>query len=235
MELLIDPLFDLSGMLCEEESRHCIKVMRHRAGDTVSICDGRGTLYTGRIAEADSRGCLIADIEATVMPGRGYGVHIAVAPTKNIDRLEWFVEKATELGIDRITPIVCDHSERTRLRLDRLERIATAAAKQSLKYRLPLISEPLEADRLMRQSTESGRFILHCNDNPKPHLLDVVTPATDVVVLIGPEGDFSDREIETARAHRFVEATLGQSRLRTETAAMAACHIVNLRNEAGRR
>ena len=151
MELLIDPLFDLSGMLCEEESRHCIKVMRHRAGDTVSICDGRGTLYTGRIAEADSRGCLIADIEATVMPGRGYGVHIAVAPTKNIDRLEWFVEKATELGIDRITPIVCDHSERTRLRLDRLERIATAAAKQSLKYRLPLISEPVEADRLMRR------------------------------------------------------------------------------------
>lgn len=231
MELLIDPSFIPGGTLSEEESRHCISVMRHRQGDTVHVSDGCGTLYTCIIAKADSKHCQLSVESQQVMPRPVHELHMAVAPTKNIDRFEWFVEKAVELGISKITPLVCDHSERTHLRLDRLQRLVVAAAKQSLKYYLPEICEPQKAADVIAQATEEQRFIMHCHEGQKQHLFTASRPRVSSLLLIGPEGDFSTNEIVAAKANGFTEATLGDQRLRTETAALAACHIIDLRND----
>lgn len=231
MELLIDTEFDSLGRLSDEESKHCVSVMRHRVGDIINVSNGRGTLYICKLTVADSRGCEMDVVEERQMPIPTHHLHMAVAPTKNIDRIEWFVEKATEMGISEITPIFCDHSERSKIRLDRLERIAYAAAKQSLKFYLPIINEPLSVKELIAKADENQRYILHCNENKKKHLFNLVNPNEKVLVLIGPEGDFSDAEIQLAKDHNFVEATLGEARLRTETAALASCHIVDLKNE----
>ncbi|MCR5696376.1 MAG: 16S rRNA (uracil(1498)-N(3))-methyltransferase [Marinilabiliaceae bacterium] len=231
MELLIDTAFNASGILSPDESHHCIKVMRHREGDQVFVTDGNGTLYTCRIVKADARGCQLS-VESTEDRPQRHQLHMAVAPTKNIDRFEWFVEKAVEFGVSRITPIVCRHSERTNLRTERLVRLAHAAAKQSLKCTLPQIDEPTAVVEIINQSAAAQRFILHCKDGDKPHLFNAATAlGTSTVVLIGPEGDFSDDEIAMAAQNGFTAASLGPERLRTETAALAACHIINLRQE----
>ncbi len=228
MELLVDPSFSPGSVLCEEESRHCVKVMRHREGDTVYVTDGQGQRFECRLVKADARGCLLDVVTTEVVPTFHHMLHMAVAPTKNIDRFEWFVEKAVEIGVCQITPIICDHSERTTLRLDRLERVATAAAKQSLKCHLPNIGEPISCAKLIEQATEQQRFILHCVEDAKRHLYQACAPGQSTLVLIGPEGDFSTREIELAKEHGFEACTLGEQRLRTETAAMVATNIVNL-------
>ena len=227
MELLVDEAFDGSAPLCEEESRHCVSVMRHRVGDEVLVTDGRGHLYHCRITDANSKKCSLSVVSVDVMPQPRHKLHIAVAPTKNADRLEWFVEKATEMGISEITPIVCEHSERTKLRLDRLQRLVVAASKQSLKYYLPKINEPVECKALIANATETQRFILHCEENHKEHLFNLIDKTSDILILIGPEGDFSTDEISLAKANGFREATLGDERLRTETAAMVACCVAN--------
>lgn len=231
MELLVDPAFTPGAILCPEESQHCVKVMRHREGDKIVITDGKGMRYDCTLIRADARGCEVSVDESTEVPDRPYRLRLAVAPTKNIDRFEWFVEKAVEIGVTHITPIETENSERTRVRIDRLERIITAAAKQSLKYHLPVIDEITPIGKLLEDDTSEQKFILHCADTPKPHLMNACHAQTDTLVLIGPEGDFSPKEVLKALEMGYKECTLGPERLRTETAAVVATNIVVLRNQ----
>lgn len=230
MELLVDKTFDGSLPLCEEESAHCVKVLRHRAGDEVWVTDGQGTLYKCRIDVANSKACELTVLESEVKPPFKHYLHMAVAPTKNADRFEWFVEKATELGISEITPIICEHSERQKIRVDRLERLAVAASKQSLKCYLPKINEPCTAMEIIENSAEEQRFIMHCDEGEKPHLYNALKTNCSTLLMIGPEGDFSKKEVSKALEKGFREATLGEERLRTETAALAACHMADMKN-----
>jgi len=231
MELLVDKNFDMSGILCEEESKHCVSVMRHRVGDDVNVTDGQGVLYKCKIVEINKgKQCLLSVVSSETMPEPKHHLHMAVAPTKNVDRFEWFVEKAVEMGVGEITPIVCEHSERNHLRLDRLERLVIAACKQSLKFYIPRINEPCKASDLIKEDKSDQRFILHCVPGEKQHLFNLAEPRKSSLVMIGPEGDFSVNEIDLAKKNGFHEATLGQERLRTETAAMVACQCVDLKN-----
>ena len=214
------PLYTLP----EEESGHCVRVLRLKEGDSLHITDGRGTLYRAEVEDAHPKRCTIRIVEEhPEWEKRPYGLSVAVAPTKNIDRIEWFVEKATECGIDRIVPILCDHSERKVVKEERLVKIAASAMKQSLKAYLPQI-EPLTPIRqLLSEPFEGVKLIAHCEeDMERVFLGDVVKKGDNVLVLIGPEGDFSKEEIEAARKAGFREVTLGNARLRTETAALAA-------------
>lgn len=231
MELLVDPDFTPAGHLCAEESLHCVKVMRHREGDHVVVTDGRGVRYDCVLTKADPRGCELSVEQETEVDAPAYELRMAVAPTKNIDRFEWFVEKAVEIGVSRITPIETEHSERTRVRVDRLRRIVVAAAKQSLKYRLPAIDDVTPIADILTPDVASQRFILHCAETPKAHLFSAAKPRTSTIVLIGPEGDFSKAEVDKALGNGYQECTLGPERLRTETAAMVATNIIALRNQ----
>jgi 16S rRNA (uracil1498-N3)-methyltransferase len=214
------PLYTLP----EEESGHCVRVLRLREGDELHITDGRGTLYRAEVEEAHPKHCTIRIVEEHhEWEKRPYRLTVAVAPTKNIDRIEWFVEKATESGIDRIVPILCDHSERKVIKEERLEKIAVSAMKQSLKAYKPQIAPLTTIRALLAEPFEGVKLIAHCEeDMERVFMGDVVTKGEDVMILIGPEGDFSKEEIEAARKAGFREVTLGQSRLRTETAALAA-------------
>ncbi|MDO4462501.1 MAG: RsmE family RNA methyltransferase [Bacteroidia bacterium] len=237
MELLIDPDFlPEEGALNAEESKHCVSVMRHRVGDEVYVSNGQGVIWTCSLVEANSRGCMLNVISEQSTPSRASSLTMAVALTKNIDRFEWFVEKATEMRVERIVPLITDHSERVQMRLDRMQRVVVAAAKQSLKAWLPELTEPVKIADLFKdnQYDKAQRFIMHC-DAPiscdvKPHLLKALNPNQDTLLLIGPEGDFSSAEIQKAISLGYKEASLGDERLRTETAAVLACHIGNLIN-----
>lgn len=214
------PLYTLP----EEESGHCVRVLRLKAGDSLHITDGRGTLYRAVVEEPHPKHCLIRIVEEHHdWERRGYHLTVAVAPTKNIDRIEWFVEKATECGIDRIVPILCDHSERKVVKGERLEKIAASAMKQSLKAFMPQIDPLTPLMELLGEEFEGTKLIAHCEeDMERVFMGDVIRKGEDVLVLIGPEGDFSPREIEAARKAGFREISLGEARLRTETAALAA-------------
>jgi 16S rRNA (uracil1498-N3)-methyltransferase len=230
MELLFDPEFEGSGILNEEESRHAISVLRHKNGDILTITNGKGSIFEAEILDNHPKKCrlqLVREIQEKQPSPR---LHMAVAPTKNIDRFEWFLEKATELGIQQITPIICDHSERDKVRIDRLEKVIIAAMKQSVKCYIPKLNDPVEAKKLIDSSTEASRYILHCRKKNMIRLIDQLPHNTDSLILIGPEGDFSVGEIELALSKGYAEAGLGNNRLRTETAALAACHIFNLKN-----
>ena len=214
------PLYTLP----EEESGHCVRVLRLKEGDSLHITDGRGTLYRAVVEESHPKHCTIRIVEEhPEWEKRPYRLTIAVAPTKNIDRIEWFVEKATECGIDRIVPILCDHSERKVVKQERLEKIAASAMKQSLKAYLPQIDPLTPIKEILAEPFEGVKLIAHCEEDMERIFLgDVVGKGDDVLVLIGPEGDFSVAEIEAARKAGFREITLGNARLRTETAALAA-------------
>ncbi len=217
--------------LSEVESSH-IKVMRLKPGDRVRLTDGVGNFANAVIEDAHPKKSTVSLLEVVAEPKKDYQLTIAVAPTKNIARYEWFIEKATEIGIDRIIPLYCDHSERERLRTDRLEKVTIAAMKQSLKAWLPEIQEPISFDALMKQpDLPEDLFIAWIADAVTLHLKDVLKPGRNVLVLIGPEGDFSATEVAKAKERGFMPVSLGKSRLRTETAALAACMIVNLTNE----
>lgn len=219
--------------LSEEESRHCIRVLRLRCGDTLHLTDGRGTLCVARITAIEPRSCTLR-IEQRLLEfeKRPYTLHIAIAPTKNTDRLEWFVEKATEIGIDRITPLLTAHCERRTLKNDRLERVAIGAVKQSLKAYHPQIDPITPIDELLRLPFEGRKLIAHCEqDAQKQSLRTCVAAGESVLILIGPEGDFSTEEIAQAMAHGFQPVSLGSSRLRTETAGVVAAHAVAWINE----
>jgi 16S rRNA (uracil1498-N3)-methyltransferase len=220
--------------LNEEESRHCSKVLRLGLGDQVSLVDGRGGLYQAEISELGKRHVQLSILEHTRnYQKRNYRVHIAIAPTKNIDRLEWFLEKATEIGIDEITPIISSHSERKIIKADRLEKVITSAVKQSLQAYHPVLHPSIGFVEFLKQDLPAIKMIAHCiDDQQRVFMSDVVQPAAEYLVLIGPEGDFSPEEIQMAIEAGFIPLTLGNTRLRTETAGLAACFELNYLNRS---
>ena len=179
----------------------------------------------------DQKSVLAKIASFSEQPALGYKLHMAVAPTKSIDRFEWFLEKATEIGITEITPIICEQSERKRLKKERLERIILSAMKQSLKAHKPKLNDLVSFDDFLNANPSGRRYIAHCADGPKHSLFKEAQPSDTLLVLIGPEGDFSVKEIERALNAGFIPVTLGNTRLRTETAALAACHTIALINE----
>ncbi len=210
--------------LSQEESRHCLRVLRMLPGQEAIIVDGKGTRYRAVLKDSSRKEAVFSVKETEFNVGkRPFHLHMAVAPTKNIDRFEWFLEKATECGIDEITPVICEQSERRVIKPQRLEKILIAAMKQSLRAFLPKLNAIAPLDAFLRQPLTDHRFIAHCGNGNKKHLGDVYSPGNDALFLVGPEGDFSDREIETVIEQGFTAISMGGHRLRTETAALALC------------
>lgn len=217
--------------LGSEESFHCIRVLRMRTGETLHLTDGNGNLFEGQILSQDIKNCPVMLTSVAAEYGkRPFRLHMAVAPTKNIARFEWFLEKATEIGVDEITPLICEHSERVQIRIDRLQKIILSAAKQSLKTYLPVLHEPMKFDDFIRLNHPAPRFVAYIEEHQPLHLKSAYQNG-DCTVLIGPEGDFSKKEMDNAFHQGFKPVSLGPSRLRTETAAIVACHIINIVNE----
>ena len=232
MYLFYTPDIEEKHVLSEEESGHCVRVLRYNTGDEILLTDGRGTTYTARITNPHPRHCEFEVLTAEKQQrSHSFHLHIAIAPTKNVERLEWMVEKCTEIGADEITPLLCRFSERKQLRTDRLEKIVLSAAKQSLTPYLPVLNPLTDFSTLVHGAKESIRCIAHCYKDDKRLLRDVIRRGEDVLVLIGPEGDFSEEEVRTALDCGFVPVSLGNSRLRTETAGVVACHTAILLNE----
>jgi 16S rRNA (uracil1498-N3)-methyltransferase len=221
-----------SYTLSEEESKHCIRVLRLQAGDTVTLVDGRGGLYTARITDPHPKKTVLSITEIQQEYGkRNHYLHIAVAPTKSIERIEWFLEKATEIGIDEVSFIQCQRSERKDAKVERLDKIITSAVKQSLKAYHPVLNPLLPFNKFITQDFNGQKFIAHCLPGAdKVSLASQLQLGGKCLVLIGPEGDFSEKEIADALHHGFKPITLGNSRLRTETAALEACFEVNFLN-----
>ena len=225
--------------LGEEDSKHCVKVLRMAEDDTIEVVDGNGTLYTCRITMAHPKRCAVEVTERMQQPPHwGHRIVLGVAPTKNLDRIEWLVEKCVEMGVDRIIPLRCHNSERTVLKTERLKKIMVSAMKQSLKATLPLLDEMTPVAQVLAEPFEGTRCIAYCDEQlPRGQrltLTGVYRPGQDVMVLIGPEGDFSPEEVQAARDAGFMPVTLGESRLRTETAGMmavAAIHTLDSKRE----
>jgi 16S rRNA (uracil1498-N3)-methyltransferase len=219
--------------LSKEESRHCIQVLRKKLGDTIYLVDGKGGFYKASLISENPKSCTLK-IESI---SRDFGksdihIHIAIAPTKMNERFEWFLEKATEIGINEITPIICEHSERKVLKLERMNKILVAAMKQSQRAYLPKLNEPISFESFVNHKREVDCFIAHCNEeSEKKHLMSVLNKGANSLVLIGPEGDFSSKEIELACEQGFSTVSLGENRLRTETAAIVSCHTIHLINQ----
>jgi 16S rRNA (uracil1498-N3)-methyltransferase len=219
-------------VLDEAESKHAIKVLRLGVGSRVQLTDGEGGFFTAEITDPNPKKCQLEIIEFKPQYGkRNFEVHVAIAPTKNTDRIEWFLEKATEIGIDSVSFLLCENSERKTIKTERMEKVVISAMKQSLKAYLPRINTLTSFEEFIRSTNYSLKFIAHCQGGEKSHLKNVVEKEDSVLILIGPEGDFSKEEIKLAQMHGFREISLGTSRLRTETAGIVACHIVNLINE----
>lgn len=217
--------------LSEEESKHAIRVLRLEAGDKVQLIDGRGGFYDAQIQDAHPKRTILNITSVTPnFNKRNHYLHIAVAPTKNIERLEWFLEKATEIGIDEISLIIAQRSERKEVKVDRLNKIITAAIKQSRKAYHPVLNDAVKLNQLLTQPFDGQKFIAHCEAGEKFDLRKEITNNGRYLVLIGPEGDFSPAEIELALENDFKPITLGEARLRTETAALEACFEVNFIN-----
>jgi 16S rRNA (uracil1498-N3)-methyltransferase len=232
MHVFYTPDIATSPELPEEEAGHCLRVLRLTQGDEVMLTDGRGSFYRARISLCSGKRCQVQVIEALPQERGWEGhLHIAMAPTKNMDRTEWFVEKATEIGFDEISFLLCRYSERKVLKMDRIEKIIVSACKQSYKATMPVSHELMPFEQFIRQPFEGQKFIAHCYEGEKPLLKHVLVPGSDALVLIGPEGDFSEEEVKHAVEAGFQSISLGRSRLRTETAALVACHTLNLFNQ----
>ena len=217
--------------LTEEDSWHAAKVLRLKPGDRIVIVDGQGTWCEAELVQTHPKNCHAMIISRSAgHEKRNYTLHVAVAPTKNADRIEWFVEKATEIGIDHITPLLCRKSERKNINNDRLRKVDIAAMKQSLKAYLPFIHNITPCEEFILQPADGKKFIAHCHSSDLPFMGNLVSKGEAVTILIGPEGDFSAEEVLLAVKNGFTEITLGTSRLRTETAALAACHTVAVMN-----
>lgn len=229
MYLFYTPDIDIHPELPEEEAAHCLRVLRLSQGDKITLTDGKGYFYEAQISVASAKRCSVSILNKTFQPFYWQGhLHLAMAPTKNMDRTEWFAEKATEIGIDEISFLNCRFSERKVLKVERIEKIVVSAVKQSLKARKPQINEMTSFDKFVRQDFPGDKFIAHCYAGEKPLLKDVLSNEKDTLVLVGPEGDFSPEEVELALSCGFRPVSLGMSRLRTETAALVAAHLMNL-------
>ncbi|MCB0489060.1 MAG: 16S rRNA (uracil(1498)-N(3))-methyltransferase [Cyclobacteriaceae bacterium] len=228
MHLFYQPLIS-EGIdhLDGDEARHATRVMRLQKGDELQITDGKGYFYRCVVSSATKSDCYFSIIEKIETPQRGYSIHIAIAPTKSPDRMEWFVEKVAELGIDKITFISCANSERTSVNVERLVKKAVSGMKQSKQSRLPQIEDITRFDGVL--DTEGEKFIAYV-DTQNPELLKHASPKGDYTVLIGPEGDFSTKELSLATKKGFKKVSLGSTTLRTETAGIIACHTLHLIN-----
>ena len=215
----------------KDESRHMVKVLRKRLGDSIHITNGKGDLFVAEISSTDVKNCTAIIKQHSKKAQRKYKLHLAVAPTKMNDRYEWFLEKATEIGVDTITPIICDQSERTIIKIERFEKIIQSAMKQSLQCYLPQLNAPMPFNDFIDQEFSGYKFIAHCEETTKMSLKSQLRSESEYVILIGPEGDFSVKEIEIALQRQYKPVTLGKTRLRTETAAIVACHSVAFLNE----
>ena len=215
--------------LPEEESKHAVRVLRLRPGDSVELVNGRGGVYQAEVVQADAKRCQLRITHEQQVPRRPYAVHVAVAPTKNLDRMEWLIEKATEMGVDRISFLRCARSERRELKLERLEKIAVSALKQSGQAWLPQLDEMIDFGAFLPTVEPATTFIAHLADDERTELAQVANGPT-CAILIGPEGDFTPEEIAAARQRGIRPVALGLTRLRTETAALAAAHTVHVVN-----
>ena len=215
----------------KEESKHITKVLRKKQGDILNITNGKGWLFTAELNIANFKNCAADIKEKKIQPKRNYNLHLAVAPTKMNDRFEWFLEKATEIGVDSITPIICDHSERKVIKHERFEKILQSAMKQSLQCYLPKLNKVVNFSDFIKQDFQGQLFIAHCEETERRSLKDELQSNKEITILIGPEGDFSVKEIAQALQFNYIPVTLGTTRLRTETAAIVACHSVAFVNQ----
>jgi 16S rRNA (uracil1498-N3)-methyltransferase len=234
MQLFYNPTINetqSSFVFDKEESKHIIKVLRKKEGDILHVTNGLGFLFTTQITIASDNKCTVKIVSFEKQEAPKFRLHLAVAPTKMNERYEWFLEKATEIGIQEITPIICDHSERKVIKADRFQKILESAMKQSLHYYLPKFNDPIPFNDFIKTRKTGQLFIAHCEETDKKSLKNELKPNEDVTILIGPEGDFSVKEIQLAVANNFIPVSLGTTRLRTETAAIVACHSVVFKNE----
>lgn len=234
MQLFYNPDIDettKSFSFDKEESKHIIKVLRKKDSDILHVTNGSGLLFETEITLASDNKCIVEVLSIKKSPEPKFRLHLAVAPTKMNDRFEWFLEKATEIGIQEITPIICDRSERKVINLERFEKIILSAMKQSNETFLPKLNDAVSFKEFIKQKNKGLQFIAHCEETDKRSLKGALKPNEDVTLLIGPEGDFSDKEITLALENNFQPVTLGNTRLRTETAAVVACHSVVFFNE----
>jgi 16S rRNA (uracil1498-N3)-methyltransferase len=215
----------------KEESRHIIKVLRKKDSDILHVTNGAGLLFETQITLASDNKCMVQVLSITAAEKPKFHLHLAVAPTKMNDRFEWFLEKATEIGIGEITPVFCDRSERKVINLERFEKIILSAMKQSNETYLPKLNEAISFKEFIKQQNEGLQLIAHCEETAKKTLKEILKPNQDVTILIGPEGDFSEKEIALALENNYQPVALGNTRLRTETAAIVACHSVVFFNE----
>jgi 16S rRNA (uracil1498-N3)-methyltransferase len=215
----------------KEESKHIIKVLRKKESDILHVTNGLGFLFVTQITVASDTKCNIKITSFEKQARPKFHLHLVVAPTKMNERYEWFLEKAVEIGIQEITPIICEHSERKVIKTDRFQKILETAMKQSLHYYLPKLNEPIAFKDFIKQEHQGQKFIAHCSATDKKSLKNELKTNEDVTILIGPEGDFSVKEIELAIENNFIPVSLGATRLRTETAAIVACHSVVFKNE----
>lgn len=232
MQIFYTPDIAARQELPEEEAGHCIRVLRLTEGDEVMLTDGRGFFYRAVIRRAHHKHCEVEVLERweQLKPWQ-FSLHIAVAPTKNMDRMEWFVEKATEIGIDAVTCLNCRFSERREVKTARLEKIMVSAMKQSQKATLPTLAGMTDFKTFVKQPFDGRKFIAHCEEADKKLLKQLYLPRENALVMIGPEGDFSPEEIAMALGEGFEPISLGESRLRTETAALVACHTIHVLNQ----
>jgi 16S rRNA (uracil1498-N3)-methyltransferase len=214
-----------------EESKHIIKVLRKKDGDILFVTNGLGFLFKTEIVLASDSKCTVQMVSFEKAAAAPYQLHLAVAPTKMNDRYEWFLEKATEIGIQEITPIICDRSERKVINIERFEKIILSAMKQSNELYLPKLNPAISFKEFMKQKNKGLQLIAHCEETDKKTLKSILQSNTDVTILIGPEGDFSEKEIALALEQNYIPVSLGNTRLRTETAAVVACHSVVFFNE----
>ena len=216
-------------ILSAQESKHATKVLRKKEGDILNFTDGKGCFYTAEITVADKRRCRLQVVSSERKEKQhNYYLHIAIAPTKNIDRFEWFLEKATEIGIDEITPIICSRSERKVMKTERGNRILLSAMKQSLKHHLPKLNDAISLNDLIKKDFNGTKYIAHCEGGEKKEL-KIENKSENYLILIGPEGDFKQNEIDLAFKNQFKAVSLGTSRLRTETAGIIAAHTINIK------
>lgn len=215
----------------KEESKHIVRVLRKQEGDTFNVTNGLGSLFTVSVILATEKKCTVTIIEIKEFKPNDFYIHLAVAPTKMNERYEWFLEKATEIGVHEITPIICDHSERKIIKTERFDKIIQSAMKQSLQYFLPKLNEALSYKEFLNKKHEGTLYIAHCEETDKKLLKSILIPKENYTILIGPEGDFSEKEITLAIENNFIPVSLGNTRLRTETAAIVACHSMVFVNE----
>ena len=232
MQIFYTPDIAVNNELPEEEAGHCIRVLRLTEGSEILLTDGLGSFYKAPISRAHHKHCEVDILETWQQkPLWNFRLHVAVAPTKNMDRMEWFVEKAAEIGVDAISCLNCRFSERREIKPARLEKILVSAMKQSQKATLPRLEGMVDFKAFVSRPFEGRKFIAHCEEGEKPLLRQLYHPGERALILIGPEGDFSPEEIAFAKDNGFEAISLGESRLRTETAALVACHTLHVLNQ----